>query len=64
MAQPGDPIEVRCGKGTRRDPHAWREALVTRLTPTRLLYRWPADPQGTERGPARLDCEGKTWRRA
>lgn len=58
----GDPILIRCGAGTKRDPHTWRPAFAGRHTPTRLFYRW--SPDGDDCGPMRLDCEGKTWRRS
>jgi hypothetical protein len=57
----GDPIEIRSGAGTKRDPYKWIPAFAVRHTPTRLFYRWPGE-EG-ERGPCRLDCEGSTWRR-
>jgi len=63
--EPNILIEVRCGAGTRADPHHWKIAMVTRTTPTCLFYRFyaPSNPAETERGPVRLDCEGRTWRR-
>jgi len=57
----GIPIEIRCGAGTKRDPHTWEPAYAGRTTPTRLFYRWK--PEGADLGPLRLDCEGKTWRK-
>lgn len=57
-----ETIELRVGKGTRKDPHRWIPAIAVRRTPTRLFYRWPDDPHYCERGPVRLDCQGKTWR--
>jgi len=57
----GEPIEIRCGAGTKRDPHFWLLAYAGRTTPTRLFYRWK--PDGDDLGPLRLDCEGKTWRK-
>jgi hypothetical protein len=58
----GTRIEIRCGKGTKRDPHIWVPAYAGRMTPTRLFYRW--EPDGADLGPLRLDCQGKTWRKA
>jgi hypothetical protein len=62
--RPGEKLEIRSGAGTKEDPHRWFPALAGRCTPTRLFFRWPEDGEEVERGPCRLDCEGRTWRRA
>jgi len=58
---PGDPIQIRCGRGTKYDPYEWLPAFAGRHTPRSLFYRWEVD--GEDCGPLRLDGEGKTWRR-
>jgi len=59
----GMSISVRLGRGTRRDPYHWDEAVVVRMTPTRVVWRHVADPTYVVRGRLRLDCEGATWKR-
>jgi hypothetical protein len=59
----GASVLVRLGRGTRRDPHRWEEAVIVRLTPTRIVWRHVVDPPCAERGKLRLDCEGVTWKR-
>ena len=58
---PGDPILIRVGAGTKRDPHRAMHAFAGRHTPTRLYYR--DSPDGPDKGPLRLASEGSTWKR-
>lgn len=58
---PGDPILIRVGAGTKRDPHRAMYAFAGRSTPTRLYYR--DAPNGPDKGPLRLASEGSTWKR-
>lgn len=58
---PGDPIVIRVGAGTQRDPHRAMYAFAGRSTPTRLHYR--DAPNGPDQGPLRLASEGSTWKR-
>ena len=58
----GASIAVRLRRGTQGDPHHWEEAVIVRLTPTRIVWRHVADPPYVERGKLRLDCEGVTWK--
>ncbi len=61
MIEIGDPIELRCGRGTKKDPHRWWPAYAGRCTPAKLYYR--TTPDGPDCGPLRLNAEGVIWRR-
>ncbi len=59
---PGTRIEVRTGKGTKKEPYTWAYATVEKITPTRLMFRLFGDPADIPPGRCRLDQQDKTWR--